>query len=162
MRICLDCIDDFQMETRSDDFIHDALKKANSSTPQQFADSFTGELNPVAQKIAVEIKLVDALFAAALAPYNRVLSNARPFAKAPMNELPQVLLKFLFVTLQRSFFSNQAAQAYFCSRLARVWEPKNPNSGLGGPTPPLLPAQRKWKLWRDIILTQGLLHTCFI
>ena len=83
------------METRSDDFINDALKKANTSSPQQFADSFSGEPNPIAQKIAVEIKLVDALFAAALAPYNRVLSNARPFAKAPMNELPQVLLKFL-------------------------------------------------------------------
>jgi hypothetical protein len=152
----LDCLDDFRKGTaaRRHNSIRDAMKEANSTLPLPFADYYIGEPNPIAQKIAMEVKLTDAVFAATLAPYNRGLSNARPFAEAPMNDLPRALTKFLFVTLQRNIFGNQAAQFYFCSRSARVWELENPG-GLGKPNPPLLPAQRKWKLWRDIVITQG-------
>ena len=131
------------------------MKEANATLPMPFAEMFTGsEPNTLAQMVAMELKLTDAVFAATLAPYNRGLNNARPFSEPPMNNYPKALMKFLFVALQRSVFSNQTTQLYFCSRSARLWEPET-KGGLGKATPPLLPAQRKWKLWQDIIMGQG-------
>jgi len=137
-----------------DESTDQVMKKANDLAPQDFAKLYPGEPNLMAQKIAIEVKLMDAIFAAALAPYNRKLNNARPFTAQPMNDHPRALMKFLFVALQRCLFSNQASQFYFCSRSARVWDSEKSGSG-GEVNSSLLSARRNWKAWSDIILAQG-------
>jgi hypothetical protein len=120
----------------------------------------------------MEVKLLDALFAASVAPYNRALSAARPFEAPPFNDQPRALAKFLHVTQQRAVANNAVAQAYFAARSARVWTPKGgaaAKSDQGVVAPPLLLGSsggaagphtrtttvRAWALWRDIIIAQG-------
>ena len=156
MRLCLDCIDDFSQNesaVRTNASVDEIMKEA-TQPPQDFAKLFSGEPNSMAQKVAIEVKLMDAIFAAALAPYNRRLNNSRPFSTEPVNENPEALMKFLFVTLQRCIFSNQTSQFYFCSRSARVWESKKSGSG-DEANSSLLSARRNWKAWSDIIIAQG-------
>lgn len=49
--------------------VQEALKEANATKPAAFATLFGGEPDARVQNICVEIKLLDAVFEAALAPY---------------------------------------------------------------------------------------------
>jgi hypothetical protein len=102
----------------------EALKEVASKTPEEFAVLCTGEPNFDAQKMACEIKLLDAVFEAALAPYNyaEVTSeDGRPFEKISGSGAPRALQKFLHVTLQRMVTSNLVSQNYFAHRRSRMW-----------------------------------------
>ena len=102
----------------------EALKEVASKTPEDFASLCAGEPNFDAQKMACEIKLLDAVFEAALAPYNyaEVMSeDGRPFEEISGSGAPRALQKFLHVTLQRMVTSNLVSQNYFAHRRSRMW-----------------------------------------
>ena len=166
---CLGLIDAFRKGAppkRRHEAMAEHIKEANATLPAQFASFYTGEPNAWAQRIAVETKLLDAVFEAALAPYNRALHAARPFeefaalttAKKNENaEGPRALQKFLYVAVQRCMFDNQRAQEYFSSRSSRVWTASSPipPSMMNGVAPPLSLARKAWGLWRNLLISQA-------
>ncbi len=79
----------------------DLVNEANSLQAAAFALKFGGEPEVTFQNATVDIKLIDAIFDAALAPYCRghdfglhdAHGDYRPFAKAPANHLPAACQK---------------------------------------------------------------------
>ena len=141
----------------------EAMKDANGTLPAVFAGRFAGEPNGPMQRVAVDCKVMDAVFDAAVASYNRALWRQRPFEAAPFAEHPRAVQKFLYVAVQRCLHNNRGGQAYFAARAARSWY--SPGGGGGGESqaaagrapaaPPLGPAVRQWVLWRDLVIAQG-------
>lgn len=103
----------------------------------------------------METKLLDALFEATLAPYNRSFNSARPFETAPASDAPRALQKFIWVAIQKVLQENQRCLEYFTAKKSRSWWPVDVEAHTPQPFPPILPAVRRAALWRDLISVQG-------
>ena len=111
----------------------DAMKEANNTLPAVFSTFFTGEPHFRMQRFAMEVKLLDAVFDAALAPYNRALNDARPFQQQVSSDQPRALAKFLYVTIQCALAGSNSAQEYFAGRSSRAWfAPPSPSASNAG------------------------------
>ena len=79
----------------------DVCQEANRLDTTQFARLYgAGELDAEAQRLAVDLKVVDALVACVLAPYNRVFfsrEHGGPFGAKPASNLPSAVHRFLCV-----------------------------------------------------------------
>jgi hypothetical protein len=74
--------------------------------------NFGGEVNPKIQTLCLQTKLLDALFAAALAPYNRQhfergAGVLGPFASPVTSVQPAATQKFIYLCIQRICFGNE-------------------------------------------------------
>ena len=81
----------------------------------------SGEINSPAQSIAVDVKLLNVLFDAALAPYNRCYfarEGDGPFGRKPASGLPKAVQRLIFVCLQ-VFFN---LSLFLFRRATRIFE----------------------------------------
>ena len=127
---CLDIIDLLRRglppPRRHNGSVPESMKEAHASKAVAFSTFFGGEPDMRMQKMACELKLLDAVFSAAVAPYNYAAAALRrggPFnSKIPGVELLSAVQKFLFVTVQRCIIGNVWTQEYFASHRARTWQ----------------------------------------
>ena len=77
-------------------------------------------LSPSAQAMLVEVKVLDAVLASALAPYNRNLGTS-PFSNNTMMAARNVQI-LLYYTAGKMVAKNSAAQTYIARATARAWK----------------------------------------
>ena len=125
---CMNIIDELRKGVppprRNNGSVSDSMKEANEVMPAVFSSFFGGEPDLFVQKLCVDVKLLDALFEAALSPYNyskQALQSSRPFDDPLLKVLPKAIQKFLYVAVQRSLAGNVRSQEYFAKRKSRVW-----------------------------------------
>jgi hypothetical protein len=73
------------------------MSEAVSMPPLQFSNIYAQEGNPVLQKVAYEVKLLDAVFEATLAPYNHAALRGKvnPFEGIENADILIAVQKFL-------------------------------------------------------------------
>jgi hypothetical protein len=161
---CLDVIDDIGKGSppprRHGGSVSEAMKEALATSPYTFAALYGGDADTRLQKVAFEVKLFDAVFEAALAPYNHaaLMGKSSPFDSSDNNEAIMAVQKFLYVTIQRIVRSNLLGQDYFARRTSRVWRHITPTIGADGISEEeedLEEISRHSELWRNIIIDQG-------
>jgi hypothetical protein len=136
--------------------VPEMIKEANTLKAGDLPARYAGESDVRLQNMAYELKLLDAVFDAALAPYNfaRItLPDARKyFTTPPGNQKPRAAQKYLNVVIQRIIDENPASQRYFSSHSARLWfgEACSSETGKGGGN-----LHRSWELWRNAVMSQG-------
>jgi hypothetical protein len=138
MEHCLDLIGEFRKSGNSPHFQHISktaflatMKESYHMVPATLAQLFSGEPDPRMQKLAYEVKLLDALFNAIIAPYNwwsrsgwihDATRGRHPFELSPMDGNPQAVHRLLHTAVQKVLQGNIGAQTYFSFRSSRVWE----------------------------------------
>ena len=126
-------------------YVFDWVAKANGMLPAGFAKLFAADADGPAQAASRDLKVLDAAFAASIAPYNRTFP-VNPFAVSPPPGSPEAaagaemggvkaIQKFAQVALQRITASNAASQAYFGARRGPTLGPQPRLAGgrLGSP-----------------------------
>jgi hypothetical protein len=136
---CLDLIKAFRRGAES--FSHDRdqiakehfmaiMMETSYMAPAALAQLFGGDRDVKMQKLAHELKLLDALFNAIIAPYNwrsksQWKTDARltrhPFDSSPMDGKPLAIHRLLHIAVQKALQGNIGAQTYFSHRKSRVW-----------------------------------------
>ena len=123
IEVCLQLLDDLIKggtgPRRHKNILHHA-NEAISTMPLAFSEFFGGDPNAKNQKLALDMKLMDAVFEATLAPYNR-FRQAHPFDAPPGSGMPKAVQKFLFVVLQRMCHGNKQALLYISKQTIRTW-----------------------------------------
>ena len=106
----------------------DWIQKANSMLPTAFAQEFGGECDETVQRMAREIKLIDAVFEMGLAPYDRY-PTGNPFGEDQEEGMdqPRGLQKLIHIVLQKFFQGNQKNQQYFSKVILRFHLPPHPS-----------------------------------
>lgn len=103
----------------------DWVKKANSMVPAEFAALFDGDPNIMTQGACLDLKLLDAVFVAGMAPYAR---TPQPFAPNSKElDGPKGVMKMVHVVIQRTLQGNNKAQLYFGRRMTNPEEPEVPD-----------------------------------
>ena len=103
----------------------DWVKKANSMVPAEFAALFDGDPNMMTQGACLDLKLLDAVFVAGMAPYAR---TPQPFAPGSKElDGPKGVMKLVHVVIQRVLQGNNKAQLYFGRRMTNPEEPEVPD-----------------------------------
>lgn len=97
----------------------DWIKKANSMLPSAFSALFEGETSEISQRICRDLKLLDAVFAVSLAPYQRFPNPFNAKEKEAMAGCAGIQ-KLVHVALQRMFVKNTTSQLYFRRTLPPV------------------------------------------
>jgi len=129
--------------------------------------------DPAAQRLAVEVNLLDALFAAALAPYNRSFQR-KPFGDHVASGVPRAVQMCLYSAAAAVVSGCGHAQRYVGRQASRLWVMPLPDSisgisgGSGGgsstaqPAPPASPAaaggstaHRREERWVNILVLQS-------
>lgn len=98
---------------------------ANELSATEFMEGYDGKNNVPLQHMCCETKLIDAVFEAAIAPYNRTgnrVTETTPFKPGTRSGVrPRAVEKFLFVVLWRMIDDNLKAISYFGKRVSREW-----------------------------------------
>jgi hypothetical protein len=94
----------------------DWVKRANDLLPAAFSAMFEGEAEPMFQRIARDVKLLDAIFDMGTAAYTRMPPPALPWTHEELSSGPKAVQKFVHVGLQRMCDRCVATQEYFGRR----------------------------------------------